>query len=181
MLAACLASACAGGAPQVRATRGPIGPHALYPLGAGQAWSYDVDTGDGASVLAVTRVVNLAGDTFEVQSGGGELLRYARRDDGWFRPARGSYLLRGPVAVGTEWESGPGVVARIAAVEQTVETPAGRFARCVVVQERGAPSGQQVDTTYCPEVGPAIVESRMRVRGQVVRVTARLRGFTTLQ
>lgn len=176
-LATILVTGCAG-APAQRPTPVPVTPELLYPLAPGQAWSYDVDTGDGQPVLAVSRVVGGSGDEFEVQSGGGALLRYARRPDGWYRPARGGYLLRAPLQVGAEWDSGSGMTARITAIDAAIETPAGHFERCVVVQEQGAPSGQQVRTTYCPGVGPAEVVSEMQVRGQRVSVVARLRGFT---
>lgn len=186
-MAACIAwllgasLACGGGSHAVRKPTGPVDIHSLYPLGAGQAWSYDVDVGDGGDrVLAVSRVVDVQGDTFLVRSGGNEVLRYAHRPDGWYRPDRGAYLLRGPVAVGTAWPSGGGGSAEITAVEQRVQSPAGTFERCVVVSEQGAASGQQVRTTYCPGVGPTEVVSSMTVRGQPLRVVATLRGYTTL-
>ena len=37
-------------------------PHAMYPLQDGNAWSYDVDTGETSTTLAVTRVEARTGD-----------------------------------------------------------------------------------------------------------------------
>jgi hypothetical protein len=63
-------------------------------------------------------------------------------------------------------------------VSEQVTTSAGTFAGCVVVEEQNQTSGQSVKTTYCPGVGPAVVVTQMEVRGHVLRVTARLRGFS---
>jgi hypothetical protein len=76
------------------------------------------------------------------------------------------------------WESGAETNARVASVSEQVSTSAGNFTACVVVEEQNHTSGQAVKTTYCPGVGPALVISQMEVRGQLLTVTARLRGFS---
>lgn len=171
---------CGGAAPAVRTQQGPPTPDQLYPLAEGNAWSYDVDTGDGDTVLAVARVAAVRGRAVEVLSGGGEVLRYERRADGIYRPHRGGYLLKAPIAEGNQWDSGAGVTAKIVKIAPLTRTTAGDFEGCVEVAESGFASGQRVLTIYCPGVGPVLVVSEMDIRGRTLRVVARLRGYQTV-
>jgi len=148
----------------------------LYPLAAGSAWSYDVDTGDGATVLAIMRVTESAGGQAAVQGGEG-ITRYEQRPDGLYRADRGGYLLKEPLRAGATWPSGGGMTAEISSVTAALETPAGRFTGCVEVVERGAPTGAVISTTYCPDVGPVQVISSLDLTTGSVRVVARLRGY----
>jgi len=174
----CVALAgCGGGQAAVRPDSGPPGPDQLYPLAVGNAWSYDVDAGEGDTVLAVARVVSVRGAAVEVLSGGGEVLRYERRTDGIYRPHKSGYLLKAPVRAGQTWQSANGVTAEVSRIVDVLETPAGRFEGCVEVHESGLRGGQHVETTYCPGVGPTRVVSRMDVRGRSLRVVAELRGY----
>jgi hypothetical protein len=148
----------------------------LYPLTAGSAWSYDVDAGDGSTVLAITRVTAVTGGVVSVQGGEG-IERYELRPDGIYRPDRSGYLLKDPLQVGASWPSGEGVQAEIAAIDAAIETPAGKFGDCVEVVERGASSGAVISTTYCRDVGPVQVVSRLEMTTGAVQVSARLRGY----
>jgi len=148
----------------------------LYPLAAGSAWSYDVDAGDGATVLATMRVTEAAGGRAAVQGGEG-ITRYEQRPDGLYRPDRDGYLLKEPLRAGATWPSGGGMTAAISTVSAALETPAGRFTGCVEVVERGAPTGAVISTTYCPDVGPVQVISSLDLTTGTVRVVARLRGY----
>jgi hypothetical protein len=170
------AAACGGSASQVRAPvdRSPAG---LYPLATGYAWSYDVDPGDGSSVLAIARVVSMQAGVAVVVTGAGAEQRYQVSAGGIARAGQGGHLLKAPIELGASWEAGPDTVARVASVSEQVQTPAGSFADCVRIDESNAASGQRIATTYCPGVGPASVISEMDVRGQTLRVTARLRGY----
>jgi hypothetical protein len=148
----------------------------LYPLSAGSAWSYDVDTGDGAAVLAVMRVTESGGGRAAVQGGEG-ITRYELRPDGIYRADRDGYLLKEPLRVGATWASGGGMQAEIARVDAALETTAGRFTGCVEVVERGAPTGAVITTLYCPDVGPVQVVSSVELTAGAVRVVATLRGY----
>lgn len=170
-------SACGGASTPAR-TAADLSPASLYPLGAGYAWSYDVDSGDGQNVLAVARVVRTQGEIAEVVTGDTAPMRYALKADGITHADNGGYLLKAPVAVDATWTSGPQTQARVTALHVQLAVPAGTFGDCVTVQEESAQSGQRIKTTYCPGVGPAEVVSEMDVRGQTLRVTARLRGYT---
>ena len=150
----------------------------LYPLHEGAAWSYDVDSGDGQPLLAVARVLRVREGVAEVLNGQ-SLLRYRVLPAGLERADRSGFLLKPPFVENASWPSGPETVARIVALHQPLNSAAGSFRECVVVEERNTGSGQTVVTTYCPGVGPARVVSEMEVRGHALRVTATLRGFAT--
>jgi hypothetical protein len=178
LIAALTIASCASGPSASGRKPADLSPRSLYPLHEGAAWSYDVDAGDGeATVLATTRVLRVQGTSVEVQSGQA-VLRYAFLPDGIQRVDGGTFLLRAPVALGSEWPAGLNTQARVTAVDQLLQTPAGNFESCVVVTEQGGDSGRKVTTSYCPGVGPVRVDSEMEVRGKLLRVTATLRGYS---
>jgi hypothetical protein len=172
------AAACAGTASQVRSGPPDQSPKSLYPLAAGYAWSYDVETEGSPPVLAVARVARYDSGVASVVTGPESQQRYAVTDAGIQRVGQPGYLLKAPIALGAVWASGADTNARVASVSEQVSTAAGNFAACVVVEEQNHTSGQAVKTTYCPGVGPALVVSQMEVRGQLLTVTARLRGYS---
>jgi hypothetical protein len=166
-------------APTSKPTASELMPARLYPMAAGSAWSYDVDTGDGsAPVLAISRVIEAGGGRATVQGGEGAS-HYELRTDGIFGEERGGYLLKAPIRVGAEWPSGGGVQASVHAVGVAISTSAGQFNGCVEVLEQGSSTGAVVTTTYCPDVGPVQVISSLAlsVAQKNVRIVARLRGF----
>jgi len=178
LLAALLTAALGCGGAQHPATpAGPVTAQALYPLELGRAWSFDAVARDGTSVLVVSRVVSAVGGVSEVATGE-ESLFYEVRPDGIYRKAREAYLLRDPIALGASWPAGGGQTATVRQVGLAVDTPTGRYDRCVEIEEAGAPSGLRVLTVYCPEVGPARVEASMEVRGRHLVERASLRGVT---
>jgi hypothetical protein len=171
----CLGCGAAAPAPG-DADRDRLDPRNLYPLAEGNAWSYDVDLGDGERVLAITRVVSAGSDRAEILTNNKETLQYELRPGGIYRPENASWLLKAPVREGAEWPTASGMMARVRSVSAGVTTPGGDFADCVEVEEGGGDAGRQIRTIYCPGVGPVYLESMMLVRGKEIRVTARLRG-----
>jgi hypothetical protein len=167
--------ACASTASTVAPVR-ELTPARLYPLAKGNAWSYDVDAGDGEAVLAITSVTQVSGSTVSVRGGEG-LRQYELRADGIARVGRDGYLLRAPVELGASWAAGAGARAEITRMGVVLETPAGRFTQCVEVVERGIPSGVVTATVYCPDVGPVQVISRLELTHGVAEAVARLRGY----
>ncbi|MFI5308051.1 MAG: hypothetical protein ACHQ53_11895 [Polyangiales bacterium] len=147
-------------------------------MAQGSAWSYDVDTGDGAKVLAIARVTEATAERATIQGGEGAT-HYELRPDGIFRQERGGYLLKPPFREGAQWESGNGMQAKITRLGVAIETPAGRFAGCVEVTEQGSANGAVINTTYCPDIGPVQVISSMQLTlgQQTVQVVAKLRGY----
>lgn len=169
--------ACACGAAQRPETQVDLSPASLYPLGAAHAWSYDVDTGDGEPVLAVVRVTAVAGEVFQLENGSPDPLRYRRAADGISHAERSGFLLKAPITQGATWPSGPHTDASVQRMHERITTPAGAFDECVTVFESNRDNGQHIETTYCPGIGPTLVASEMEVRGQIMKVTAKLRGY----
>lgn len=135
----------------------------LYPMATGYIWTYDIDTQTGMTSLGITRVVDVQGQVVGIAADGGEVHTYERRPEGIYQPASQTWLLRDPIAVGTEWPSTAGRTARIESVTETVDVTDGHYENCVAVMEEGGEGGHHVRTTYCMGVGPVIVESRQEL------------------
>jgi hypothetical protein len=171
-----VSSACAG-APAAKPTD-ELSVERLYPMRAGSVWTYDVDTGEGLPVLAITRVLSQRENRAEVSSGGEPIL-YEQRADGLFRTDLEGYVLKAPIRKGTRWELHDGATAEITDIQKTVVAPAGDFSGCVEVSESGGASQKRVRTVFCPDVGPVEIESSLQIAitGKAARVVARLRGY----
>ena len=172
-----LTAACAGQNP-VASSNTTIDPSDLYPLQTGNAWSYDVDTGEPSTTLGITRVDAFDGRIAEVRTGRA-VVRYEVLPEGIRVPPGDAWLIRAPLAEGATWPGRGGRTARVSSTDMTVETPAGTFERCVEVVETGGKLDLEVRTVYCPQVGPVWVASTMRsnVSDRVVTVSAQLRGY----
>lgn len=168
---------CATTGPQPATSGDRMAVDRLYPLREGSVWTYDVDTGEGLPVLAITRVTRRDGERVEVTSGSTPIY-YEQRADGLYRADRQAYVLKAPLGPGARWDAGGGATAEVAGI-RTMETTAGNFQGCVEVRETGGSGGKVVRTVYCPDVGPVEVESSMAMglTGQTVRVLAKLRGY----
>jgi hypothetical protein len=155
-----------------------IEPSDLYPLQTGNAWSYDVDTGEASTTLAVSRVHAFDGHIAEVHTGRA-VVRYEVLTEGIRVSPGDAWLVRAPLEVGATWSGRGGRTARLVSTDTVIETRAGTFDRCVEVLETGGKLELEVRTVYCPRVGPVSVRSTMRsnVSDRVVTVSARLRGY----
>ena len=173
----CLPTGC-GGKSTSTGKPSKLDPLDLYPLAVGNAWSYDVDTGEASTTLAITRVEAFDGTFAEVHTATA-VVRYEVRTEGVYVPADDAWLIRAPLREGSKWAARGDRTAELVSLNAAVETPAGAFHGCVEVLERGGKLELEVRTVYCPGVGPALVESTMRsnVSKRVLTVTAHLRGF----
>jgi hypothetical protein len=155
-----------------------VDPSELYPLHAGNAWSYDVDTGEASTTLATVRVEAFDGHIAEVHTGR-SVVRYEVLDEGIRVPPGDAWLLRAPLVEGATWPGRGGRAARVVSTDTTTETPAGTFDRCLEVLETGGQLELEVRTVYCPGVGPVWLGSTMHsnVSDRVVTVSAKLRGY----
>lgn len=169
-------TACAHKEPS--ATSAEVTPSELFPLRVGNAWSYDVDTGEPSTTLGVTRVEEFDGRVAKVRTGRKAVL-YEVLDEGIRVPPGDEWLLRSPLEPGATWPGRGGRDARLASKELSIETQAGSFERCVEVVETGGKLELEVRTIYCPGVGPVRVESTMRskVNERVLKVIAEIRGY----
>lgn len=173
----CLCMACAGRTSPPPA-RHELSPSELYPLQTGNAWSYDVDTGEPSTTLAVTRVESFDGRVAEVRTGEA-IVRYEVLDEGIRVLPNDEWLLRVPLEEGASWRARGGRSARLVSTRRSVETLAGRFEQCAEVAEAGGTLELEVRTIYCPGVGPVTLDSTMRSKlsDRALTVSARLRGY----
>jgi len=161
---AVLAAACAG-APARPPTAAPSAPGDYFPLAVGNEWVYRDESPalppERRGATRIVRILERTSDGYYRDSERGELR--ADRDCLHDRSRR---LLCGPIAPGTSWSSVVSVSSteryEIAAVGETVSTPAGRFDGCVRVRahnraERG--TDHVLEITYAPRVGPVKIET----------------------
>ncbi len=155
-----------------------IDPRDLFPLETGNAWSYDVDTGESSTTLAVSRVESFDGRIAEVRTAQ-TLVRYEVLREGIRVPPGEAWVLRLPFEEGATWPGRGGRTARLVSMGLQVETRAGAFEDCVLVSETGGKLELEVRTVYCPRVGPVSVESTMRsnLSDRALTVSAKLRGY----
>ncbi len=158
------ACACASARPPAAAPSAPSVPGDYFPLAVGNEWVYR----DESPALPperraprTVRILERTSDGYYRDSERGEL-----RADPDCLHDRSRRLLCGPIARGTSWSSVVSVSSteryEIAAVAETVSTPAGRFDGCVRVRahnraERG--TDHVLEITYAPGVGPVRIET----------------------
>jgi hypothetical protein len=184
-------TACGAAGPTVaEPTLDPLAPTTLYPMSEGAQWVYDVDTGgDEPPTLGIFEVVEVVGDEHRIanvrgmDSEGvvthGDAVSYRVEPDGIRHVASGTWVLHAPIEVGATWEAMGGRSARVVDIDDDVEVFAGTYSHCVVIEEDGGEDGRVVTTTYCPEVGPVIIESVMesQLTMRSIATRARLRSY----
>ncbi|MGE0788787.1 MAG: hypothetical protein AB7S26_24150 [Sandaracinaceae bacterium] len=166
-----------------------LAPLVLYPMNEGAQWVYDVDTGGGEpptlgifEVIEATpserQIANNRGMDSSGQVTHGDPISY-RIADGNIQHSAGGWLLRAPVELGAEWDAMGGRHARVTELDETVEVFAGRYEHCVRVEETGGEDGRVIRTTYCPQVGPVVIESSLTTEMTMREVStrARLRSY----
>jgi hypothetical protein len=166
----------------------PASPADYYPLAVGNEWVFADESPSlppaSRGRTRTVRIVSRDAEGYFVDSERG-----AVRADADCLHDRERRLLCAPVEPGRTWSSVLSVTSteryEIAAVGETVETPAGRFERCVRVRatNRAGPAAQLVlETTYAPGVGPvrietfAVVGARAELQVRAVLSSFRLEG-----
>lgn len=133
-------------------------------MGEGYLWTHDVDTQTGIPTLSITRVTEASAPRFVIQADGSRDRHvYEHRDEGIWDVDASAWLIRDPLALGESWDAGPSRTARITAVGQAVDVPAGHFEDCVEITVQNEQTEGQSRTVYCPDQGPAIVEYRQEL------------------
>jgi hypothetical protein len=162
---AVLAAACAGAPPRPAAPPASSTPGHYFPLAVGNEWVYRDESPalppDRRGAARSVRILERTRDGYYRDNERGEL-----RADPDCVHDRTRRLLCGPIATGTSWASVVSVSSteryEIAAVGETVSTPAGRFEGCVRVRAHNrAPRGTDhiLEITYAPHVGPVRIET----------------------
>ncbi|HHH28795.1 MAG TPA: hypothetical protein ENK57_10690 [Polyangiaceae bacterium] len=184
-LVALLLSACGSAIPEVAAPEiDRLAPTTLYPMHRGAQWVYDVDTGGAEPpTLGIFEVVEATGNTRQIannrgmnshgQVTHGDPMGYEILPEGIQNAGSGTWILRAPIELGAEWPAMGGRTARVVDLDRAVEVYAGAYEHCVQVEEAGGEDGRVVTTTYCPEVGPVVIESMMETRMTMRQVATR--------
>jgi len=178
---------CGGSRSQVAAPvedeRLPACPALRYlPLIDGNQWAYDAEDDDtGEKGMFVTRARRLPGPKFALLSSQGSHTVEVRTD-GITRPDSDAYLLKAPLAEGAEWPGEAGAVVRVASLDRIVNVPAGQFVGCIETVEEvrtraGGDPSRRVTTTYCPDVGVALLHAEVWRGGRHSGEHATLRSF----
>jgi len=154
----------------------------FYPFDVGSGWSFMTrDIVGGPGQLTVTTVIAFDGKTAVLDTGG-QARTYRVAADGIVREPSHSYLLRWPVTLGDKWPGSGGSVVEVSKVDAPVTVDAGSYQGCVETTETfsGDRAGT-IRTTFCPDVGPVLVEVRESVAlGEAPRVLiGRLRWYGT--
>lgn len=170
--------------PRPAAPSGPrpdaLGVADYFPLAVGNEWLY-VDQSPALSsksrgTVRPVRIVERTADGFYRDNAKGYL-----RVDGTCVRDRDRRLLCEPFTVGAGWSSvvSATVIERyeIAAVDETIETPAGKFEHCIRVRSHHrvkASIDQVLEIAYAPRVGVVLVETYVVVDG---KVTPQVKGL----
>jgi len=171
VLVAC--AGCAGGAASAPAPAeaakaeiavGPS-PSIFYPLGVGNAWTYEAKGGGNTSRDTIT-IVGQDGPWF-LDDHRGRL----RADSEGIRD-RDRYLLRAPLVPGKVWSAVDSMVVQrfeVVANDAVIATPAGRFEKCVVIRNvQSLPAGGRYTTewTYAPGIGLVALKTTAQQKGK---------------
>ena len=144
----------------------------LFPLEDGNLYAYDTKDGDETGML-VAKVKRTDATHGELRLSN-KTNKFVYASDGVTYDT-GTYILKGPLEVGTSWQGEHGGVVKIASVDQAAKVPAGSYSGCVrTVEEAGAlPPGKRYETTYCPGVGMVL----LLVKAPVGQATAELKSY----
>jgi len=160
------------------------GPGDFYPLAVGNEWRY-VDQSPSLrpelrGALRTVRILERTKDGYYLDTGRGEL-----RVEGDCLRDHQRRMLCQPFQPGASWTSVVSVSSteryEIAAVHETVETPAGRFEDCVRVRAHNRASAgtdHVLEITYAPRVGVVRIETFVVVDGKITpQVKALLQSY----
>lgn len=152
------------------------------PLVDGNQWAYDAEDEETREQgMFVTRARRLAGPKFSLMSSQGSHTLEVRAD-GIARAESNTYVLKAPFETGAEWPGDGGSIVRIGSLDRSVEVPAGKFVGCIETVEEvrtvtGKDPVRRITTTYCPEVGVAILRAEVWRAGKHSGERATLRSF----
>jgi hypothetical protein len=185
ILVAAALAACSHASPPPTASRpAPVeSPAAFFPLAVGNEWVYLDRTPQVAQEgprRRTVRILSRTSDGFYADSERGELrvVPPCIQD-------RVRRILCAPFERGASWSSVVSLSSteryQIAAVGETVATPAGTFEGCLRVRARNR-AGEDVENvleiSYAPGVGPVRIETFAVVKGkQVPQVRAELESY----
>jgi hypothetical protein len=140
------------------------------PYAVGAAWTYDVNYLGQRDKQTITVVKEEEGYFVDDQQG-----RFRHTDQGLRDPAR--FLIRHPIAEGTEWKAIVSASAvehyRITSVGQPCESAAGRFNDCLLIESRIRSNDKMTLALRLLHLGPRRGPGEDRDRGRHRRQRSR--------
>jgi len=145
------------------------------PLHDNYVYQYDVNTDTGESGRMMVEVSRPRASLAELRVAG-NVQRLELSSDA-MRHATGGFLLKGPLAVGSEWRGQFGQV-RIVSVSRSIEVPAGSFDGCIeTVEQATMPAPKRATSVFCLDVGMVSLEIEAALGNEAAGVTTRLRSY----
>lgn len=171
VLLACGEAAPSARAPAAKATSRSTFEQ-LFPLEDGNIYAYDTKDGDETGML-VAKAKRTDATHGELRLSN-KTNRFVYAADGVTYDT-GTYILKGPIEVGTSWPGEHGGIVKIGAVDLAAKVTAGSYSGCVRTDEEGGalPPGKRYETTYCPGVGMV----HLLVKAPVGQATADLKSY----
>jgi hypothetical protein len=133
----------------------------FFPLVDGMVYTYQTQNEVGEEGMLVARVFRADPRNGELRYPNGAK-RFELMPDGVIVHARtgDAYVLKLPLAEGTNWRGEHGGQSRILKVGVTVDAPAGRYDGGVqTLEEKLGDRPTRYATTFCPEVGVVTIEA----------------------
>lgn len=174
-----LGAACGGDVPAKAPSPSSAAPPAsgsrverLFPLEEGKIYHYETKEGADTGML-VAKVHRVDATRGELRLSNATK-RFVFTPDGVAYEG-GVFIIKEPIEVGASWPGEHGGATRIAAIDASVQVPAGSFGSCVqTVEEGGRPPGSRYEATYCPGVGMVLLV--VRAGGHEARAELRSYG-----
>lgn len=148
------------------------------PLENDTVFSYDTyieDTNERG--IAVFEIKRPRPELAELSLAGQVRKRYYF-EPGGVRSSHGGYLLKSPLGLNSEWTGDDGKV-KVTRVDQSVDTPAGKFSGCLqtVEQAQLGAATRKTTTVFCPGVGITVLEIEAEQAGTSVLQRLTLKAF----
>jgi hypothetical protein len=149
----------------------------FLPLKAGTVYSYDTSSeSGGAPGLLIVQIERPRQGRVDLRMG--SKTERLELEPGGIAYVGGGYLLKAPLGAGRTWRGRSGAV-RVAAMDESVAVPAGRFEGCLrtVEETHDGSISRAVTSVYCPHVGLISVEVEASTNEGHARETAVLKSF----
>lgn len=99
-------------------------------------------------------------------------------EPGGVRSSHGGYLLKSPLSLNAEWTGDDGKV-RVTNVNQSVDTPSGKYSGCLQTVEEAqlGAATRKTTTVFCPGIGITVLEIEAAQEGVNILQRLTLKAF----
>jgi hypothetical protein len=149
----------------------------FLPLEDGTVFSYDTHSeANNANGVLIVQISRPRQGRVDLRMG--SRTERLQLDPNGVAYVEGGYLLKPPLAAGSNWKGRSGTV-HVAGADESIAVPAGKFDGCLKTVEQSQETGlsRTVTSVYCPHVGLVSVDVQGETGDQHDRETAVLRSF----